>query len=131
MRLDGVDLHAGGRFVYVILREQGRQFLVQGGRGACRWGAASLSDDLERVTRLHARRAAPYLIFNFGVGVKVGSALHDLDVLKSCLKWPSAVVVDQHGSCNAAHVGGHALGNGFRQIMLQGDITQSDPATWL
>ena len=54
LRLVGVDLHAGGRFVHVVPREQGRQLLVQSWRGACCRGAAGISDHLEWVSGFHA-----------------------------------------------------------------------------
>jgi hypothetical protein len=53
-------------------------------------------------------RAATGLVLDFGVCVEVGTAVHDLDVLKPYRYRPFAIVIHKDRSANAPDVCGHA-----------------------
>src|SRR5665213_414117 len=75
---------------------------------------------------VHPRRTAARLVLNFRIGIQVRTAVHDLDMFKACREQTSTVVVDLDGTCDATHVGGHALGHGFGKFMFKGDVADDD-----
>ena len=85
----------------------------------------------EGVIGIHRGRAAAGLIFDFRVGVQVGAAVDDLDMLETGGEQAAAVVVDANGSGDAANVGGDAVGDGLGQFVLESDIADGETAAGL
>ena len=71
---------------------------------------ASASTDKPSAASI-AGRAASRLIFDLGISIQIGPAIHNLYVLKSSSEQPLAVVVNLDCSSNAADIGGQALGD--------------------
>ena len=120
--LEGVDLHAGGGGVDVVLAEEFGEFLVKrcgAGRGAAA-GAFC-----------HGGRTTTGLVLDLGVGVEVGAAVDDLDVLEAGGEEAGAVVLDWNGAGDAADVGGHTAGDGLWELCLERDVADGEAAAGL
>ena len=58
-------------------------------------GTAGIGKHCQTIARIHCWRAAPGLIFDFGICVQVCPAVHNLDMVKAGRKQSCAVVIYQ------------------------------------